>query len=97
MLPVRCLVVDDWKVVSAGDKRRLIFWDLESIGESKTLHRQPSLVHCLWASDTRVVTASPDMPAGLAVLDFDHPLAVAKQLPNQQTNPHTQTIGALKF
>jgi hypothetical protein len=80
---VRCLYMDEYKLVSAGDKRKIIVWDLAGIeehagknnppitlGRTNILYRHPALVHKMVTTPSLMVTASPDMPGGVVVMDF---------------------------
>lgn len=71
-LPSRCrLQLDGWKLVTGGDKRKVIVWDWARGLEVNVVYRQPALVHRLWCDSQVIVTASPE--SSLSVVDYWSP------------------------
>lgn len=67
---VRCLVLSGDLLVSGGDRKRIILWDIKSGEQLHTVHRQPTLLHRMCITDSKIITASPDSPGTISVVSF---------------------------
>ncbi|XP_025105940.1 F-box/WD repeat-containing protein 7-like isoform X2 [Pomacea canaliculata] len=67
---VRCLHINDERLVSGGDQKKVVIWDYREGKVLKVAHRHPTRLRQMWVGDTRLVTASPDTPGTLTVLSF---------------------------
>eukprot|EP00911_Craspedida_sp_UC1_P000426 UC1_evm3s321 len=66
---VRSICIDGWKLVSGGDKRKVLVWDWAKHHLVANLHRHPQFVHLLWCDETGVITASPEK-GRVVVIEF---------------------------
>eukprot|EP01135_Chromosphaera_perkinsii_P001221 Nk52_evm20s162 gene=Nk52_evmTU20s162 len=69
---IRSIAVDSWKIVSAGDRRQIIIWDLKTGKELTMIHRQPSLVQIMKLTSTHIASAS-DADGTMSLVSFDNP------------------------
>ena len=83
---VRCLKLKGNILVSGGDQKRIIIWDVQvsharfvagvisvlsqSGKQLHTVHRQQTLVHRMCITDTQVITASPDSPGSISIVNY---------------------------
>ncbi|XP_052269309.1 F-box/WD repeat-containing protein 7-like isoform X1 [Dreissena polymorpha] len=67
---VRCLHLCEERLVSGGDQKKVIVWDYKTGEQMNIVHRHPSLLHLMWANETKLITASPERPGTIAVLSY---------------------------
>ncbi|MBN3285336.1 FBXW7 protein, partial [Polyodon spathula] len=67
---VRCLHLLKGRLLSGGDRKKILVWDVSTGQLLNCVHRNPSLLHAWCVSDTRIVTASPEPPGTLTVLSY---------------------------
>ncbi|XP_062501703.1 F-box/WD repeat-containing protein 7-like [Corticium candelabrum] len=67
---VRCLHLTRTRLVTGGDVRKLIIWDTERGEMCNIIHRNPTSLHQMWVDDTRLITASPDAPGTITIINF---------------------------
>eukprot|EP00731_Ephydatia_muelleri_P025973 Em0018g73a len=67
---VRCLRFRGNMLVSGGDTRRITVWDSKTGSLLHTVHKQPSLLHCMHTTETQIITASPDAPGTICVVNY---------------------------
>ena len=73
---IRCLEVHpNFDVlISAGDAKFLMLWDINTGALLKRIHRNPINVNQLVVSARHLILAGPGDPGQLAVYDFQHAL-----------------------
>lgn len=57
---VRCLVADQWRLISASDDKTLKVWSLQSGRRLVTLRQHSDGVTCVQFNDVRIVSGSYD-------------------------------------
>ncbi|CAH1793128.1 unnamed protein product [Owenia fusiformis] len=67
---VRCLYIDDYKLISGGDAKKLMVWNYKTGELFNIIHRQPTLLHLMLVTDTKLVTASPERPGTITMLSY---------------------------
>lgn len=67
---VRCLHINQERLVSGGDQKKICVWDYRKGKLLHVAHRHPTRLQRMWVGDTRLVTASPDTPGTLTVLSY---------------------------
>ncbi|XP_065828528.1 F-box/WD repeat-containing protein 7-like [Oscarella lobularis] len=67
---VRCLQLFESRLVTGGDQKKLVVWDTQNGDLVNVVHRHSTLLHLLWTDATRIVTASPDSPGTITVLNY---------------------------
>ncbi|XP_062501853.1 F-box/WD repeat-containing protein 7-like [Corticium candelabrum] len=67
---VRCLHLTRTRLVTGGDVRKIIIWDTERGEMCNIIHRNPTSLHQMWVDDTRLITASPDAPGTITIINF---------------------------
>lgn len=54
----------------AGDQKKVIVWDPLKGIPLNAVHRNPSLVHLMSVSDTRLIVATPEGPGSVTVMSY---------------------------
>ena len=67
---VRAIYLDDWKIVSAGDRRKIIVWDLKHGKQFTQIHRQPNLIQHLAVTTSSLACAS-DADGTMSIVSFN--------------------------
>ncbi|XP_046338928.2 F-box/WD repeat-containing protein 7-like [Haliotis rufescens] len=67
---VRCIHLNDDRLVTGGDQKKLVVWDYRSGQVLNCIHRHPTLLHLIKVCDLRLVTASPEKPGTITVLSY---------------------------
>ncbi|XP_006811259.1 uncharacterized protein LOC100375604 [Saccoglossus kowalevskii] len=67
---VRCLCIWGPRIITGGDRKKIVVWDAKTGRKLNVAHRNPSLLHKLWVNDTRLITASPESPGSITVLSY---------------------------
>lgn len=67
---VRCLCLSGNRLISGGDRKRIAVWDVKEGKLLSVLHRNPTLLHIMWADDTKLITASPDTPGTITIINY---------------------------
>lgn len=67
---VRCLCLSGNRLISGGDRKRIALWDMKEGKLLNVLHRNPTLLHLMWADETKLVTASPDTPGTVTIINY---------------------------
>eukprot|EP00040_Diaphanoeca_grandis_P028487 m.165128 g.165128 ORF g.165128 m.165128 type:complete len:502 (+) comp31371_c0_seq1:115-1620(+) len=77
---VRDIYIDHHKVVSGGDQRRLIVWDLNDSSRacSQVIHRQPRLVTQLFVTPDKLISTGPEGNGIVVIIDFTETLPLER-------------------
>lgn len=67
---VRCLCLSGNRLISGGDRKRIAVWNVKEGKLLSVVHRNPSLLHLMWADDTKLITASPEKPGTLTIINY---------------------------
>ncbi|XP_062596857.1 F-box/WD repeat-containing protein 7-like [Saccostrea cucullata] len=67
---VRCLYINEFRLVSGGDQKKINVWDYRSGKLLNTVHRNPTRLHKMLVTDTKLITASPETPGTLTVISY---------------------------
>ncbi|KAJ7337129.1 hypothetical protein OS493_009982 [Desmophyllum pertusum] len=67
---VRCLCLSGNRLISGGDRKRIAVWDVKEGKLLSVLHRNPTLLHLMWTDDTKLITASPDTPGTITIINY---------------------------
>ncbi|PFX27958.1 F-box/WD repeat-containing protein 7 [Stylophora pistillata] len=67
---VRCLCLSGNRLISGGDRKRIALWDVKEGKLLNVLHRNPTLLHLMWADETKLITASPDTPGTITIINY---------------------------
>lgn len=67
---VRAVKMDAYKLVSGGDNRQLIVWDYRHGHVLHQVYRHPCLLVHLQCDAMRIVTASPETPGTLCIINY---------------------------
>ncbi|KAJ8045001.1 F-box/WD repeat-containing protein 7 [Holothuria leucospilota] len=67
---VRCLSLSNGRLVSGGDRKKIVVWDGKTGDLLNVVHRNPNLLHLMWVSDTKLITASPESPGVITLLSY---------------------------
>ncbi|XP_068687964.1 F-box/WD repeat-containing protein 7-like isoform X1 [Montipora foliosa] len=67
---VRCLCLLGNRLISGGDRKRIAIWDVKEGKLLSVVYRNPSLLHLMWADETRLITASPETPGTLTIINY---------------------------
>ncbi|XP_078726788.1 uncharacterized protein LOC144943292 isoform X2 [Lampetra fluviatilis] len=67
---VLCLHLLRDRLVSGGNRKKIVVWDVKNGRLLNVVHRNPSLLHRMWVSETAVVIASPEAPGTLTLLTY---------------------------
>ncbi|XP_070571050.1 F-box/WD repeat-containing protein 7-like [Ptychodera flava] len=67
---VRCLCLYGPRLITGGDRKKIVVWDAKTGEKLNVVHRNPSLLHKMWVNDTKLVTASPESPGAMTVISF---------------------------
>ncbi|XP_071506236.1 uncharacterized protein [Diadema antillarum] len=67
---VRCLSLTNGRLVTGGDRKKIVVWDAKDGRQLNVVHRNPSLLHLMWTSDTKIVIASPEAPGTVTILSY---------------------------
>ncbi|XP_072014308.1 uncharacterized protein [Amphiura filiformis] len=67
---VRCLCLHGNKLITGGDRKKIVVWNAKNGNLLNVVHRNPSLLHVMWVSDTRLITASPESPGVITILSY---------------------------
>ncbi|XP_043929670.1 F-box/WD repeat-containing protein 7-like [Protopterus annectens] len=67
---VRCLHLHGNRLVSGGDRKKIVVWDVQAGMLLNVVHRNPTLLHKWWVNETRIITASPESPGTLTILSY---------------------------
>ncbi|CAH3046341.1 unnamed protein product [Porites lobata] len=67
---VRCLCLLGNRLVSGGDQKRIAVWDVKEGKLLSVVYRNPALLHLMWADDTKLITASPETPGTITIINY---------------------------
>ncbi|EDO33032.1 predicted protein [Nematostella vectensis] len=67
---VRCLHLSGDRLVSGGDRKKIAVWNTKSGKLLNVVHRNPTLLHKLWADETKLITASPEKPGTITIINY---------------------------
>lgn len=67
---VRCLCLIGNRLISGGDLKRISIWDVKEGKLLNVVYRNPSLLHLMWADETKLITASPEKPGTLTIINY---------------------------
>ncbi|XP_076804174.1 uncharacterized protein LOC143448357 [Clavelina lepadiformis] len=67
---VRCIKLRRDMMISSGDQKKIIVWDVKEGKLLNVVHRNPSLVNLMWVDDTKLITVSPEAPGVVTVLSY---------------------------
>ncbi|XP_033736337.1 F-box/WD repeat-containing protein 7-like [Pecten maximus] len=67
---VRCLHINSQRLVSGGDQKKIGIWDYRTGKLMNMVHRNPTRLHLMWVSETKLVTASPEQPGTITVMSY---------------------------
>lgn len=67
---VRCLYINEFRLVSGGDQKKINIWDYRSGKLLNTIHRNPTRLHKMLVTDTKLITASPETPGTVTVISY---------------------------
>ncbi|KXJ26868.1 F-box/WD repeat-containing protein 7 [Exaiptasia diaphana] len=67
---VRCLHLTNNRLVSGGDRKKIVVWDIKSGKQLNVVHRNPTLLHVMWADETKLITASPEKPGTITIIKY---------------------------
>lgn len=58
---VRSLYIDDYKLVSGGDAKKIMIWDYKNGELLNQVHRNPNKLNDMIVTDTNIITVSPEV------------------------------------
>ncbi|XP_070181266.1 F-box/WD repeat-containing protein 7-like [Littorina saxatilis] len=67
---VRCLHINNERLVSGGDQKKIVIWDYREGKKLNVAHRNPTRLQQMLVTDTRIITASPETPGTLSILSY---------------------------
>ncbi|RMZ97509.1 F-box WD repeat-containing 7-like [Brachionus plicatilis] len=67
---VRFCYMDDYKLITGGDAKRIVIWDYKSGKLLNTLHRNPNKINFMSLDDTKIITASPDIESNITLICY---------------------------
>jgi len=67
---VRCMKLRRDMLITSGDQKKIIVWDVSCGKLLNVVHRNPTLVHILVVSDTKLIAASPEAPGVVTVMSY---------------------------
>ncbi|XP_063957833.1 F-box/WD repeat-containing protein 7-like isoform X1 [Lytechinus pictus] len=67
---VRCLRLSENRLVTGGDRKKIVVWDAQDGRLLNVVHRNPSLLHLMWTSDTKIIIASPEAPGSVTIFSY---------------------------
>ncbi|XP_033106651.1 F-box/WD repeat-containing protein 11-like [Anneissia japonica] len=67
---VRCLAIRGSHIISGGDRKKIVVWDTKTGELLNVVHRNPTLLHLMWVSDTKLITASPESPGTITTISY---------------------------
>jgi len=67
---VRCLCLSGNRLISGGDRKRIAVWDVKEGKLLSVIYRNPTLLHLMWADETKLITASPETPGTITIINF---------------------------
>nr|CAB3245449.1 F-box/WD repeat-containing protein 7-like [Phallusia mammillata] len=67
---VRCMTLRRDMLVTSGDQKKIIVWDVEKGKPLNVVHRNPTLVHNMLVNDTKLIASSPESPGLVTILSF---------------------------
>ncbi|XP_078671740.1 uncharacterized protein LOC144911555 [Branchiostoma floridae x Branchiostoma belcheri] len=67
---VRCLLLEGDRLISGGDQKKVVIWNAKEGKLLNVVHRNPTLLHLMWANETKLVLASPESPGTVSILSY---------------------------